>query len=1259
MASRKENLKSLMTNARTRVIIIFTVVVLVFGLIIGFFKLSKIINPVQTAAGLKETPGGISSTPGAINQTAEYARLQNEQNNQNAQVALKNGTSAIPTIIDLKVLGNGVTEVGPKQGTGSVGFSTLANLDQGVQKPLWLDELQNRQCDKSSLANAVNNGATMEQLKENCSCEKLKDYGFELIKLSNICKCAQLRLLGFTALDFKNIGYSAEKERVCGFSACEAKAAGFSASDMKNGGYSDGELQGAGFDANQISAASGIPSNMTAADIKAAGCSVDALKKLRAQGVSAAAIRRISGCDLAALKAAGYTAGELKDAGFTAAELKAAGFDADALRKAGFSPRELLDAGFTPEELANAGYSDADIADALKQMAAGLSPADIKNNGCSIDALKKERLAGVGAADIVKYSGCSLAALKAAGYTPEELAAVGLSDTARSCQFSAVINAGCDINKLQTIKSQGYSAALVLAVNHCDVSNLKQAGFTIDELLGAGIAPQQLLTIGYLANDIENAYQTISKMTEIGDEEIRNAACDSIKLARLKRLGVDSARIQKFNKCSAKNMKDACFSVGEILSAGLGSDDILKAGFSQTELSFAQNVLNNPPNRSGISIKNAGCDAKKIAEFRQIGVQAVTIESLNRCSAGVFKSAGYCASDLLASGFGEKELASIGFSVTQIQLGRNRVAGIASELCPSLVNISNAGIKAAGCDPAKLAQLRKNGVTVKQILAINKCSLDALKKAGFSAQDLLDAGFTPAQLAAAGFSPAEIGEAQKHLLDALTNGKLNGCSVEAAKAARQAGISAAVLRKTMGCSAATLLQAGYTPKELKEAGFTAGELARAGVPLSELLKAGFTPSELKAAGFSAKDLLANGVSPADLLAAGFKPDELLAAGVTPRQLLDAGVDPETLKRLGLDAKALKNAGLSATQLKSAGFGADELTSSGLSNADLLSAGFVPKSDAMAKVAALNSTISSSLANVPGAAAPQNPNLGLDNLKTALQEQKKQQAALRFQQKIEDKTTNMLSYSTQLMQSWKDSPQQTYVSGTPPSDKSNSQSGGALSPSVQKISGASEDDSEKLKDLIVKTGDIVFAVIDSAVNSDEPSPILATIVSGPLKGSKLIGAFNLPSNADKMVITFTTLSARGISKTISISAYAIDPNTGRTALSSSTNHHYLERYGALFASTFLEGFGNAFQSADTTITIGGTGGTGGPNSTTVQNGIGRSLTSNAVIGLATVGKAWGQQAQRNMNIPTTVQVFSGTPIGVLFLQDVTIDPNQTK
>jgi intracellular multiplication protein IcmE len=250
---------------------------------------------------------------------------------------------------------------------------------------------------------------------------------------------------------------------------------------------------------------------------------------------------------------------------------------------------------------------------------------------------------------------------------------------------------------------------------------------------------------------------------------------------------------------------------------------------------------------------------------------------------------------------------------------------------------------------------------------------------------------------------------------------------------------------------------------------------------------------------------------------------------------------------------------------------------------------------------------------------------------------------------------------QLIQEWNQSPTQAYTEGTNKEQGAASAAtvGPGPGPQVDLASGGQanmgDDEMSKQQDIFIKTGDILFAVIDSSVNTDEPAPILATITNGVLKGSKLIGNFNLPSNADKMVITFTTLSMKGVNKTIGISAYAIDPNTGRTALSGSTNHHYLQRYGSLFASTFLEGFGNAFQSANTTITIGGTGGV---TNTSVQNGIGRSLTSNAVIGLATVGKAWGQQAQQNMNIPTTVQVYSGTPVGVLFLQDVSIDPNNS-
>ena len=155
--------------------------------------------------------------------------------------------------------------------------------------------------------------------------------------------------------------------------------------------------------------------------------------------------------------------------------------------------------------------------------------------------------------------------------------------------------------------------------------------------------------------------------------------------------------------------------------------------------------------------------------------------------------------------------------------------------------------------------------------------------------------------------------------------------------------------------------------------------------------------------------------------------------------------------------------------------------------------------------------------------------------------------------------------------------------------------------------------------------------------------LATIVSGKLNGAKLIGSLTLPADGQKVILSFNTMSIPNAPRTIPITAVAVDPETARTALSSHTNNHYLLRYGSLFAASFLQGFGQAFNAKGTTVEIDGV-------SIATEN-IGRTLTENAVIGLATVGERWGDQIDPIFNRPPTVQVYSGTAIGLLFTQDV--------
>ncbi|CZI42290.1 50S ribosomal protein L13e [Legionella pneumophila] len=1046
MASKKENLKSLFSNTRTRVIIIFTAALLIIAVVIGFFKIRSATTSSIAAAEVSTVPGGIQSIPGVLDPTAQYAKLQEEQNITQAQVAEKTGGSAIPTIIRTQALGEGVGVIGSQSG---VGFAALAQEELGgPQRSLWIQELQDGGCSKSVITKVVNQGAQLTDLKAACSCVQLKDSGYGLQELEQVCECKELKAAGYNARQLKEAGYSAGRLRNCGFDACELRNAGFTAQEMKDGGFSDGELKGAGFSDAEIAKASGLPDGITADDVRKAGCGAAALAKLRQAGVSASAIRKISGCTAEQLKAAGYTAKELKDAGFSAADLKRAGFSAAELKDAGFTARDLLNAGFTPADLAKAGFSNAQIKAAQAELPPGITPQDVKNAGCDVEALKKEREAGVSAALIRQYAGCSAQALKAAGFTDADLAS---------------------------------------------------AGFT----------PAQ-----------------ISAATPLSDAEIKAAGCDPDKLKKLFSAGVSAKRIKELNGCSAEALKAAGYDAQSLLAAGFTPQELLAAGFTPKQLEDAG--LN--PASIIADGRVADCSVESLKKARAAGVSALTIKQTLGCSAAALKAAGYTA----------KELKDAGFTAAE------------------------------------------------------------LKAAGFSAKDLKDAGFTAKELRDAGFSAQE------------------------------------------------LKDVGFSAKDLKDAGFSAAELKAAG----------FTAAQLKAAGFSAKDLKDAGFSAAELKAAGFSAKELKDAGFSASDLKNAGFSAKELKDAGFSASDLKNAGFSASELKNAGYSADELKKAGYTSAELRNAGFSPQESAVAGLQGpdlqqLDSSITG-IPSIPGATprpTTSDAASSAEQLQAILQKQNEQLAEQKYQQEIQQRTSDMLSAATQLVQDWKKVETQVYTEGTEETKISGGESsvpgagtgaGANNQPVEQGASGAQNQ-------AIIKTGDIMFAVLDTAVNSDEPGPILATIVTGKLKGSKLIGSFNLPSNADKMVITFNTMSIPGAEKTISISAYAIDPNTARTALSSRTNHHYLMRYGSLFASSFLQGFGNAFQSANTTITIGGTG---GGNNITVANGVGRSTLENAVIGLATVGKAWSQQAQQLFNTPTTVEVYSGTGLGILFTQDVT-------
>lgn len=185
---------------------------------------------------------------------------------------------------------------------------------------------------------------------------------------------------------------------------------------------------------------------------------------------------------------------------------------------------------------------------------------------------------------------------------------------------------------------------------------------------------------------------------------------------------------------------------------------------------------------------------------------------------------------------------------------------------------------------------------------------------------------------------------------------------------------------------------------------------------------------------------------------------------------------------------------------------------------------------------------------------------------------------------------------------------------------------------------------------ITAGSVLLAVLDTAINSDEPGPVLATVVDGPYKGAKLVGSLqntrSLPgtNGPTRVEVIFSTLALPYSKDSVTVNAVAIDLDTARTALASDVDHHYLERYGSLFASAFLEGYGSAVQQQGSTVTNSIFGGSS-------QSYGDLSGVEEVAVGLGQVGQSWGSQLGEVLSRQNTVTVDPGTGVGVLFLGDL--------
>jgi intracellular multiplication protein IcmE len=184
-------------------------------------------------------------------------------------------------------------------------------------------------------------------------------------------------------------------------------------------------------------------------------------------------------------------------------------------------------------------------------------------------------------------------------------------------------------------------------------------------------------------------------------------------------------------------------------------------------------------------------------------------------------------------------------------------------------------------------------------------------------------------------------------------------------------------------------------------------------------------------------------------------------------------------------------------------------------------------------------------------------------------------------------------------------------------------------------------------VMLKAGKILFAVLDTALNSDQAgTPVLATIVQGKYRGAKLLGSFVREN--ERLVVKFSTMTLKTMDHSLAVNAYAIDSKTAQNAMASSVNHHYLLRYGSLFAASFLDGFGSAYAAMNhpPPCLLGG-----------CTYPALKITTKNAAFeGIGKAGQSISQEVAQNFDTPPTVKLKQGIGMGILFMTDVTPTDN---
>ncbi|QQG36450.1 MAG: DotG/IcmE/VirB10 family protein [Micavibrio aeruginosavorus] len=182
------------------------------------------------------------------------------------------------------------------------------------------------------------------------------------------------------------------------------------------------------------------------------------------------------------------------------------------------------------------------------------------------------------------------------------------------------------------------------------------------------------------------------------------------------------------------------------------------------------------------------------------------------------------------------------------------------------------------------------------------------------------------------------------------------------------------------------------------------------------------------------------------------------------------------------------------------------------------------------------------------------------------------------------------------------------------------------------------------DIIQPAGTIEYAQLITEANSDAPGPVLAQVMSGPLKGSRILGSFEVKERY--LTLSFSTIVVDGVS--YSAEAIALDPSSANPGIVTEIDQRYFSRIILPAAAAFVEGMGEAIaETGNTTVTVEGDTVAQEEEELDTREQIFKGVEEAASKASEIIDEEAGK-------VQRLIKVHAGTPVGILFLQPVTKD-----